>query len=414
MKENYLHFLWSKQFFTTPTFISEENEIIDIISPGTHNLNQGPDFIAAKVSINGQVWAGNIEIHTKSKDWLLHHHQFDTNYNNVILHVIWDDYLPIIDQTGRSIPTIRLKPNTKEQTSSNIEKLFNSKNEIPCEDSINKVPLSILNETIANSTHERYERKISAINSLKITNKKELLSLLIFQAFGGGVNTENFSQLALNIELKTLLKYRTNTFQIEALLLGWANLLNTDYPHEYYLALQKEWAFLKSKHNIKELTFIKWNYSKLRPFQFPTFKLAQLASLISSFEDLFQSINNFKEIDFKAFDIKASSFWEHHYSFKKKSPQHSTHLSKQFINSFKINTQILYQSLISEKPNTEIINSLKLIPKEQHRISKLLVNIGFQNKNAFDSQGLKELFTQKCYHKKCLTCSIGNHILLND
>ena len=65
-----------------------DGRLVEVIDPGLHNRNAGPDFFNAKVKINGTLWVGNVEIHDKSSDWYVHGHDRDAHYNNVVLHVV--------------------------------------------------------------------------------------------------------------------------------------------------------------------------------------------------------------------------------------------------------------------------------------------------------------------------------------
>ena len=58
-------------------------------------MDTGPDFFNAQLSIGTQMWAGNVEIHVKSSDWYVHHHETDAAYDNVILHVVWEHNMEI-------------------------------------------------------------------------------------------------------------------------------------------------------------------------------------------------------------------------------------------------------------------------------------------------------------------------------
>ena len=89
MNEKLLQFIWLHQYFTKSSLITSQGDSLDIISPGILNLDQGPDFSSARIKLNGQQWAGNIELHVNSSDWIRHGHNKDENYARVILHVVW-------------------------------------------------------------------------------------------------------------------------------------------------------------------------------------------------------------------------------------------------------------------------------------------------------------------------------------
>jgi len=89
MKEDFLHYIWKLQLLKFDNLVNSDKEPLIIHNQGEQNFNSGPDFFNAKIAIGGQVWVGNIEIHVKSSDWYVHHHELDANYDSVILHVVW-------------------------------------------------------------------------------------------------------------------------------------------------------------------------------------------------------------------------------------------------------------------------------------------------------------------------------------
>ena len=109
MKEDLLHFIWKYKKLSLKDLVTSKNEAVIITDVGIHNHLSGPDFFNAKINIGGQLWAGNVEIHLKSSDWYAHGHEKDTNYNNVVLHVVWEDDAEIFRSDNSEIPTLELK-----------------------------------------------------------------------------------------------------------------------------------------------------------------------------------------------------------------------------------------------------------------------------------------------------------------
>ena len=103
MKEDFLQYLWKFQLFDRTALKTTKQEVLQIVHPGIHNRDTGPDFFNAKIRISGQLWAGNVEIHLKSSDWYLHRHEVDENYDAVILHVVWEDDSEIFMKTLMNI-----------------------------------------------------------------------------------------------------------------------------------------------------------------------------------------------------------------------------------------------------------------------------------------------------------------------
>jgi hypothetical protein len=66
-----------------------------VLSPGRWNRMSGPDFRNAKLEMNGTAVRGDVEVHTKTSDWISHGHGGDPAYDRVILHVVrLDDTSP--------------------------------------------------------------------------------------------------------------------------------------------------------------------------------------------------------------------------------------------------------------------------------------------------------------------------------
>src|SRR5262245_31534616 len=109
MTERFLHYLWKMKLLHNSDLKTAEGENIQIITAGEYNLDAGPDFLNARVKIAGTLWAGNVEIHLKSSDWMAHHHQSDKAYDNIILHVVFENDNAISRMDGSLIPCLQIK-----------------------------------------------------------------------------------------------------------------------------------------------------------------------------------------------------------------------------------------------------------------------------------------------------------------
>ena len=87
MREDFLHFIWKTKRLPLDTLITSNGQKILVHDFGQHNHNSGPDFFNAKLEINGQLWAGNVEMHLKASDWYTHGHETDANYNLSLIHI---------------------------------------------------------------------------------------------------------------------------------------------------------------------------------------------------------------------------------------------------------------------------------------------------------------------------------------
>ena len=127
--------------FNSLDLISFSGKSIQILDVGLPNYNSGPDFFNAKIKIDNQLWAGNVEIHVKSSDWYVHNHEQDSAYSSIILHVVWENDINVFREDSSVIETLELKKYINDKILSSYQKLFTKKETwINCEKNI-----SILN-----------------------------------------------------------------------------------------------------------------------------------------------------------------------------------------------------------------------------------------------------------------------------
>src|ERR1700690_778688 len=106
MTEKLLQFIWQFQYFNFSEIKLQSDENLRIIFPGQFNVNQGPDFLEARIYIDNTLWVGSVELHINSSDWNKHAHNTDKNYDNVILHVVWENDESL---TSKNIPLLVLQ-----------------------------------------------------------------------------------------------------------------------------------------------------------------------------------------------------------------------------------------------------------------------------------------------------------------
>ncbi|MCB0408707.1 MAG: DUF2851 family protein [Flavobacteriales bacterium] len=421
MKEEFLHYVWQYKLFETGNLKTTDNQEIKIIKSGQLNSNAGPDFFNAQIKIGETIWAGNIEIHLKSSDWNHHQHQNDAAYDNVILHVVYEHDLEINNTKNQIIPTLELKKRIIPSLINNYQSLLKSKSWIACQSQLNLVDSFTINSWMERLVYERLERKVGEIEQILNQNKNDWESTyyqLLLKYIGLKVNALPFEMLAKNTPLIMLEKHRS-LLSIEALLFGQAGFLAQNITDEYFQKLQKEYQFLKAKFNLIPINIELWKFLRLRPNNFPTVRIAELASLLSQHPRMFSQIISFNEIKEvkKLFNVQANEYWNNHYLFGK--PTHQT-IKKQFgdliINNIIINVIVPLVFVYGKIKNDENIveqsrNWLEQVKPEQNSIIKNWKSLQLKIENAMHSQALIELKNNYCSEKKCLNCSIGNKIL---
>ena len=421
MTEAFLHYLWQFQQFDKLSLLTEAGEKVSVLKTGILNTDAGPDFSHARLQINEIEWVGNVEIHIKSSDWKLHKHQQDEAYNNVILHVVWENDHPIDRKDGSSIPTLELKPITDISLLNKYQYLVDNQAIIPCKEQFAEVSnlskFAMLDKVLA----KRLQQKAQVVGQIYEQNNgdwEETAYQLLARNFGFKLNSETFLRLAQNLQLKVLQKHRNKQTQIEAMFFGQAGLINK--VDDYSEKLSQEYDFFATKFSLKttQLSSHEWKFLRTRPANFPTIRLAQLAKLITQQQSFFSLFTQTDSIDDlrNALKIEQSVYWQEHYNFGKLASKKLIGLGKDSINNILINTVIPLLACYSEKTDnqehmTRCVSFLEALPAEKNHITEMWEGLGMTIKTAFDSQASIELYNNFCTQKRCLQCNIGIEIL---
>jgi len=421
MQEDFLHYLWKHKKITTTNLKTTKGEKIVINNVGEHNHNAGPDFFNAQLKIENQLWAGNLEIHIKSSDWYLHNHEIDSNYDNVIIHVVWEHDTEIFRKDNTEIPTLELKHYVTQEALHNYQKLFsNTQKWINCENDFASIPEFAISNWLERLYFERLERKANDIKIVleqSTNNWEAVLFKMLTKNFGLKVNGQAFGSIASSFDFTIIRKQQSKLLSLEALLFGQAELLQDDCQEPYFLELEKEYQFLKQKFSLSSQNVTSLQFFRLRPPNFPTVRLSQLANMYYLHQNVFSKIIETKTLEdfYKLFSVETSVFWETHYTFNKESKASKKRLTKSFIDLLLINTIIpikfSYAKQIGKPIDNEIIQLLEQIASEKNSIVNKFNSLKKISKSALDSQALIQLKTEYCDKNKCLQCAIGNQLL---
>lgn len=422
MQEDFLHYIWRYKKFNMAAIKTTNNEVVTIVSVGQHNQNSGPDFFNAQLKIGNQLWAGNVEIHKKSSDWFLHNHEQDKAYDTVILHVVWEHDTPVFRKNNSEIPTLELKSYISKCALNNYQQLFSkTKKWINCEQDFESVDSFIVKNWLERLYVERLEQKAAIINRFLDASKNDweaVLFKMLAKNFGLKVNADAFLSMANSIDYAVVRKQQHSQNNLEALFFGQSGLLNTASEDAYFQNLLSQYQFLKQKFKLSNSNIVPVQFFRLRPSNFPTIRLSQLASLYGKESNLFSKINKVNTLDefYTLFSVKASSFWESHYTFDKVSKKSKKQLHKAFIDLLMINTIIPIKFAFAKQQGKHIEGRLmeliqQISPEKNGIINKFnaLKNL---TSSALESQGLLQLKREYCDKNKCLHCAIGT-LLLN-
>ena len=405
MKEEYLHYLWKMKRIPFHLMHLQDGSLFRVISSGLHNENNdGPDFYDARIEIDGLIWVGPVELHVKSSDWYLHKHQFDSAYDNVILHVVYEDNQPVY-QNDRLIPSLELKSIIDPIHFSNYFKLKNGfKNLLTCSPHLHSINEIYISSTIDRALVSRMERKLADIIQMGINEQSEVLYRLIAKAFGSKVNQLPFEELTIRLPYSLLrqLNKRKRKLAIEYA----SGLFHPNRISE----------FLNEERNLRDIASLNigsvnnksWKFAGVRPTGFPTIRIQQFSAFMNYF--------NIDEISIEVSPNELLNLIEN--AIAKVNNQLTGHLkiSKALgeliiINAFVPFLIWLAKSIDRPDISQSGVELLRLLSPESNAIVLSWKRYGIIPKNAQESQGLIELYNEHCLKKKCLSCGVGNKIL---
>lgn len=416
MTEKLLQYIWQFQHFNRDGLVTDKNEVIQVIHPGQLNHNQGPDFLDARIKIGNTILAGSIELHLKTSDWQKHNHSSDINYKNVILHVVYRND----EQQISTLPLLELESRISNLLLQKYEQLMVNNNYIPCSNSIvqvKEITWTAWKERLLAERLTRKSKKIFELFEKSHQHWEETFWWLLARNFGIKVNADAFEEMARSIPISILARHKTQIHQVEALLFGQANLLAGNFNDDYLQLLQREYKFLQKKYDLNPI-HTPVHFLRMRPGNFPTVRLAQLAMLVFYSAHLFSKILEAADVlEIKQlFSVTANDYWHYHYRFEEASDYKPKKLGLTMISNIIINTaapMVFAYGLHhkNEDYKTKALRWLDEVPAETNVITTGFKNLTITIRSAFDSQSLIELKTQYCEGKRCLQCAVGNSIL---
>ncbi|MBB6371844.1 DUF2851 family protein [Chryseobacterium shigense] len=417
MTEKLLQYIWNYKVFKHFDFKDIEGNPVEIITFGKWNTNAGPDFLDAKIKTKGLVIAGNIELHIRSSDWIFHNHSKDPNYQNIILHVVYQNDTEIEDLIIKNVPTLQLKDHIDQNILWKYEKLVNGTRFIPCENifDCSKIPPNFHEANILKKLDKKSQELEKSLEKYK-NNFEAVLFHSLAYSFGLKVNAHIFTQIAESVDFSIINKIRQNESQLEALLFGISGWL--DDPKDGKMRMWKrEFEFIRKKFSIPDLT-LHPKFLRLRPQNFPTIRLSQLADLYYRHQNLFSKIIKADHMDelYEIFaPVKASEYWDLHFTFGTFSRFQPKIVSKDFIELVILNTVLplkyTYHKYHNEEITDKILELYRNKTAEKNSVISGWKKLGLKVKDALESQSLIYHHKTSCEEKNCLNCSIGFKLL---
>ena len=423
--EALLHYTWRHRLLPLRELKTTDGRSLEVIDPGLHNRNAGPDFFNSKIKIGGTLWVGNVEIHTRSSDWFQHGHDHDPRYNNVVLHVVCQDNGEVLTEEGNYLPQLVLP--IAESLKNNYEELLRADQYPPCYKIVPKLSRLVIHSWMAALQTERLEQKTEAIRQrAEMCNGswEDAYFATLARNFGFGINGEAFEQWAMHVPLSAVGKHRDDLFQVEAIFMGQAGLLDEQsIPQRYreganaegyFDKLRNEYLYLAHKFSLQPMDYALWRFLRLRPQNFPHIRIAQLARLYHERRAGLSNLVECETIDqlHKLLSTQVTPYWETHYTFGAEADKNTKKLSTASLNLLIINTAIPMLFAVGRHRQKEELcdrafDLLEQLKAEQNHIIRMWQQCGLEVKTAGDSQALIQLKKEYCDRRDCLRCRIG-------
>ncbi|MCL7987379.1 DUF2851 family protein [Sphingobacterium sp. lm-10] len=414
--------IWKCRVYAKLDLRCLHGEPVRVLDPGIHNHNAGPDFVQAKLIIAEITWVGHVEMHWHAKSWYTHQHQKNDQYDNVILHVVWEGECDIKRKDGSVIPTLQLKNYLASTVLPLYYNIIQAKTWVPCANQLENVPAHIKIQVLDRLIKNRMEVRAKEISNVlgRYANDWERVARYLFvTSFGTKVNKQAFSRLMDSLPSNILDRYLHKEVEMESLLFGQAGLLKQDLADSYYTMLKHTYSYLQQLHQLTPMESREWLFSRMRPANFPTLRIAQLAAVFTQFSRLCHliiSARDFRELQQYLATLSTSAYWSTHYRFGTITKVRETGLTPSFLDHIAINcfAPLLYaygQHQGDENLQERALDWLHQIPAERNTITAHFGQFGLLAQHAGDSQAQLQLHREYCEPKQCLSCAIGVHLI---
>ena len=403
--EKLLQYTWKHRIFPLKSLQTTDGSDLEVIDPGMHNTDQGPDFFNAKINIGGTIWVGNVEVHLRASDWNLHHHNEDPRYNNTILHVVQEANAEVRTASGKVIPTIVLP--IADSVRAHYQELCETDDFPRCHRLLPQLPpIKVhgwLDTLLAKRLEERAEKVLQRVKAMGGDWERATFATLS-RNFGFGLNGDAFEKWAALVPLSAVNKHRDNLFQVESLFLGVSGLihhLGISRDEAEVQRMEKEFIYLAHKFRIQRImSRSDWSFLRTRPQCMPQVRLLQLARLYHEARASMSKLIETKSVDELRTLLRVNG------------------LSVSSCHLLIINTVVplLYAyGMTHHLPELQerAITLLQTLPAENNFILRQWESCGLNVQTAADSQALIELKRNYCDRKDCLRCRFAYEYLKN-
>lgn len=417
-----MQYVWQHRLWPAGALRSVDGERIDVLDPGLLNTGSGPDFFNAKLTIGGEKWAGNVELHVRASDWYRHGHHNDRAYDSVVLHVVGSDDTRIARPDGSPVPQMVLDcaPDFRRHYDELTCRLSNAP---ACIDRLATIPAVHITSWLTALAMERLYRKADHIAQLAARFEGDwsaAIFVVLARALGFSVNAEPFERTAMSVPLKILLKHLDSLETVEAILMGQAGFLDTNPTADPYIErLRGHYTFMRAKFGLVQPQNLGWKTGAIRPQNSPYRRMALLAALVAAGFRPGYHIFNVGSAGEAAdlFRAPLSPYWQsHHAPGCATASRQPAVLSRASLDTLVINVVVPAMTAYARayaRPelHTRATDILASLPPENNSVVRTFTAAGVPCPDALGSQAMVELQRNYCDPRKCLYCRIGHRLL---
>ena len=315
----------------------------------------------------------------------------------------FDGDAEVVTQEGKTLPQVRL--DIPESIRRSYEELCRTEDYPRCHRIISSIPSIKVRPWMDALLVERLKER-----SEKVAERAERTGgdweratfVTLSRSFGFGLNGDAFERWAMRIPLSAAGKHRDDLFQIEALFLGMAGLIDEVEglrSSQEVLLLRQEYAFLKHKFSLGDaMERADWRFLRTRPSNFPSARILQIAELYHSGRAQMSSLLGAQSVEELQTCLAVKGM---------------TAASRRLLI---INTVVpLLFAYGRHTSNDDIcqraIRLLETLPAENNYILRQWQECGLKVSTAADSQALIQLKRQYCDRTDCLRCRFGYEYL---
>lgn len=422
--EEFLHFIWQFQYYDAAGLQTTDGQPVAVVQPGFWNRDAGPDFTQARIRIGDIDWHGHIEIHLKSSDWNNHQHQSDAAYDNVVLHVVWEKDREVYRKDGTPLPQLELKNRVALELLAKYQDLVQQRVDVPCQTYRARIEPLKARSMLDRAVVERLQRKVKEIVLMleKLGGDWDATALhLLIRYFGFKKNEDAFRQLSHRVSFKVMHKLSAGLLDLEAYLFGTAGFFNSEPTDSYARALARSFAYSTHKYELKPsgMSAAQWKFMRMRPANFPTLRLAQLAAIVHRSPRLFAAFLATEGLEAikKLLDAEVSDYWRTHYKFDEQEGSKAT--GERHFAMGDGSKEILIINCVApllfaygrqqgnsqlEERALDLLNKLKF---ESNSVTARFRFFPVHPSSAYESQAFIELYNFYCMPRKCLSCQVG-------